>query len=145
MKKVLLIFGIFTSALFFSQKSENYYQISYNSICCGPPSTAPVLGYVETFQAKNKGKNIEIFRQSGLRREGEFKLFLGIDALSQSKKKKFISGLETTINQQNNSKDNGSQGNVDFISNSTVTKTTLMKLPNLTANIKKDIIKKKIK
>ncbi|WP_312079135.1 hypothetical protein [Chryseobacterium sp.] len=145
MKKILLIFGIFTSAIFFAQKSQNYYQIAYNSICCGPPSTAPVLNYIDAFQAKNKSKNIEIFRQSGLGREGEFKLFVGIECISKSKRKKFVSGLEAAVNQQNATKDNGSQGNVDFSSTETITKDALTKLPNLTANTKKDIIKKKIK
>lgn len=144
MKKIILIFGIFTSAIFFAQKSENYYQISYNSICCGPPSEKPVRDYIQKFQGKNKGKTVEIFKQTGLGREGEYKLFVGIDALSKSKKRKFISGLEATINQQNIKKDSGSEGTVDFMGTSMVSKKDLMTLPNLNLNIQTEI-KQKIK
>lgn len=131
MKKIFLIFGVFVSTFFFAQKSENFYEISYNSICCGPPSTAPVMNYIETFQKKNKGKVVEIFRQSGLGREGEFKLFIGIDALSKSQRSKFIKGLETAVNSQNNAKNQGSDGNVDFNSQP-VKKENLKQINNLT-------------
>jgi len=131
MKKIFLIFGVFISTFFFAQKSENFYEISYNSICCGPPSTAPVMNYIETFQKKNKGKVVEIFRQSGLGREGEFKLFIGIDALSKSQRSKFIKGLETAVNSQNNAKNQGSDGNVDFNSQP-VKKENLKQINNLT-------------
>lgn len=131
MKKIFLIFGVFVSTFFFAQKSENFYEISYNSICCGPPSTAPVMNYIETFQKKNKGKVVEIFRQSGLGREGEFKLFIGIDTLSKSQRSKFIKGLETAVNSQNNAKNQGSDGNVDFNSQP-VKKENLKQINNLT-------------
>jgi len=144
MKKVLFIFGIFTSAIFFAQKSENYYQISYNSICCGPPSEKPVRDYIQKFQGKNKSKTVEIFKQTGLGREGEFKLFVGLDALSKSNKRKFISGLEAAINAQNTAK-GGSDGTVDFMGSSMVSKKNLSALPNTTLSNKTVITKQKIK
>ncbi|KFE98116.1 hypothetical protein IX39_17120 [Chryseobacterium formosense] len=131
MKKIFLVFGVFVSTFFFAQKSENFYEISYNSICCGPPSTAPVMNYVETFQSKNKRKAIEIFRQSGLGREGEFKLFIGIDALSKSQRSKFLKGLETAVNSQNNAKNQNSDGIVNF-SSQPVKKENLKQINNLT-------------
>jgi len=144
MKNILLIFGIFTSAIFFAQKSENYYQISYNSICCGPPSEKPVRDYIQKFLGKNKNKAVEIYKQTGLGREGEFKLFVGIDALSKSAKKKFISGLEAAINSQNNAKGE-SDGTVDFMGTSMVSKRALTALPNISLNNQKEITKQKIK
>ncbi|MFC7348240.1 hypothetical protein ACFQO9_16095 [Chryseobacterium zhengzhouense] len=131
MKKIFLIFGVFVSTLFFAQKSENFYEISYNSICCGPPSTAPVINYIEGFQKKNKGKTVEVFRQSGLGREGEFKLFIGIDALSKSQKSKFLKGLEAAVNSQNSTKNQSSDGTVNFNSQP-VRKESLKQINNLT-------------
>jgi len=131
MKKIFLIFGVFVSTLFFAQKSENFYEISYNSICCGPPSTAPVMNYIEGFQKKNKGKTVEVFRQSGLGREGEFKLFIGIDALSKSQKSKFLKGLEAAVNSQNSAKNQSSDGTVNFNSQP-VKKESLKQINNLT-------------
>jgi hypothetical protein len=76
MKKIIITLALSSCTFLFAQKSESYLKLSYNSICCGTPSTAPVMTYIEKFQGKSKAKNIEIFRQSGLGREGEFALYL---------------------------------------------------------------------
>jgi len=86
MKKIISTIAVFSCAFFFAQKSENYIEIGYNSICCGTPSSAPVMNYIKSFQGKKN--TLEIYRQSRLGREGEYKLFIGIDALSKSKKSK---------------------------------------------------------
>lgn len=130
MKKIFLIFGIFGSTFFFAQKSKNFHQIAYNSICCGTPSLDPVIKYIENFQGKKK--SIEVYRQLGLGREGEFKLYIGTDCLSKSKKTKFLAGLESTINMQNNSRNKNSDGIIVFRSTDTITKENLKKLDNLT-------------
>ncbi|KIC61174.1 hypothetical protein [Chryseobacterium taiwanense] len=132
MKKTFLIIGIFTCAFFFAQKSETYLYLDYNSMCCGTPSTNPVMTYIETFQSKNKRKPIEVYRQSGLGREGEFKLFIGIDALSKSKRKQFIKGLEETVISQNNKRNRSSDGSVFFTPTQSLSKENLNKLNNLT-------------
>ncbi|WP_404986624.1 hypothetical protein ACI513_06150 [Chryseobacterium sp. M5] len=137
MKKLFLTIAVFSCAFFFAQKSENYIEISYNSICCGTPSSAPVMNYINRFQGK---KNIlEIYRQSRLGREGEYKLFIGIDALSKSKKAKFIKGLEATINSQNKSRNENSDGIVDFNSRTIIKKEKLSTLNNLTIYKKENL------
>lgn len=141
MKKIFLTLGIFSCVFFYAQKSENFYEISYNSICCGTPSTASVMNYIEAFKAKNKGKEIEVFRQSGLGREGEFRLYIGIDALSKSKKKKFVTGLEAAVNSQNNARNKSSDGTVNFQSTGLVKKEDLKKINNLTVYNKKEKLK----
>lgn len=137
MKKLFLTIAVFSCAFFFAQKSENYIEISYNSICCGTPSSAPVMNYINSFQGK---KNIlEIYRQSRLGREGEYKLFIGIDALSKSKKAKFIKGLEAAINSQNKSRNENSDGIVDFNSRTIIKKEKLSTLNNLTIYKKENL------
>lgn len=137
MKKIILAIAVFSCAFFFAQKSENYIEISYNSICCGTPSSAPVMNYINSFQGKKN--TLEIYRQSRLGREGEYKLFIGIDALSKSKKAKFIKGLEATINSQNKSRNESSDGIVNFESQKTVKKEKLNTLNNLTIYKKENL------
>ncbi|REC54996.1 hypothetical protein DRF62_07710 [Chryseobacterium piscium] len=137
MKKLFLTIAVFSCAFFFAQKSENYIEIGYNSICCGTPSTAPVMNYINSFQGKKN--TLEIYRQSGLGREGEYKLFIGIDALSKSKKAKFIKGLEATINSQNKSRNENSDGIVDFNSRTIIKKEKLSTLNNLTIYKKENL------
>lgn len=139
MKKIILTLALSSFTFVFAQKSENYLKLSYNSICCGTPSTAPVMTYIEKFQGKSKAKNIEIFRQSGLGREGEFALYLGIDALPKSRRTKFVKGLETTVNSQNNSKKKNSDGTVYFSSTELVKKGDLIQLKNLIPNKKEQL------
>ena len=137
MKKIILTIAVFSCVFFFAQKSENYIEISYNSICCGTPSSAPVMNYINSFQGKKN--TLEIYRQSGLGREGEYKLFIGIDALSKSKKAKFIKGLEAAINSQNKSRNENSDGIVDFNSRTIIKKEKLSTLNNLTIYKKENL------
>jgi len=132
MKKIVLIIGLFSAVLFSAQKSETYLSLDYNSMCCGTPSTNPVMTYIEAFQSKNIGKPIEVYRQSGLGREGEFKLFIGIDALSKSKRKQFIKGLEETVTSQNNKRNRSSDGSVFFTPTQVLSKENLKQINNLT-------------
>ncbi|MFL9833197.1 hypothetical protein [Chryseobacterium terrae] len=137
MKKLILTLTVFSSAIFFAQKSENYVEISYNSICCGTPSSTPVMSYINGFQCKKK--TLEVYRQSRLGREGEYKLFVGIDDLSKRKKAKFIKGLEATVDSQNKSRNENSDGIVSFDSRKVVTKEKLNTLNNLTIYKKENL------
>jgi len=137
MKKIISTIAVFSCAFFFAQKSANYIVIGYNSICCGTPSSAPVMNYIKSFQGKKN--TLEIYRQSRLGREGEYKLFIGIDALSKSKKAKFIKGLEATINSQNKSRNENSDGIVDFNSRTIIKKEKLSTLNNLTIYKKENL------
>jgi hypothetical protein len=132
MKKILLTIGLFSFTFFFSQKNENYLQIGYHSICCGTPPDKPVMDYLTQFQKKNKVKNFEIYKQSGLGREGEFNIYVGIDQFSKTQKAKFISGLRAAIDNQNNSRRKNRDGSVSFDEAGMVKKTDLSNGRNLT-------------
>lgn len=132
MKKILLTIGLFSSVLFFAQKSENYLQIGYHSICCGTPSDKPVMDYLNQFQKKNKVKNFEIYRQSGLGREGEFNIYIGTDGFSKKQKIKFIDGLKAAVESQNRTRKPNRDGNVSFEETEMVKKADLSNARNLT-------------
>ena len=132
MKKLIIATALFGSTFFFAQKSENYLQIGYASICCGTPSDKPMMNYLTQFQKKSKIKSLEVYRQSGLGREGEYNLYVGTDQLSVAQKAGFITGLKATINAQNNSRKKNSDGMVNFDPAETVKKAELSKARNLT-------------
>lgn len=132
MKKIGLIIGLFSAVLFSAQKSENYLQVGYASICCGTPSNKPVMDYVSQFKKKSKIKNLEVYRQSGLGREGEYNLYIGIDGLSKTQKVSFIKGLKAAIDTQNTTKKNESNGIVNFNESEVVKKADLSNAKNLT-------------
>ncbi|MDQ0594708.1 hypothetical protein QFZ37_003077 [Chryseobacterium ginsenosidimutans] len=132
MKKIAIIIGLFSFTFFFSQNNENYLQIGYHSMCCGTPSADPVMNYVNQFKKKSKVKNFEVYRQSGLGREGEFNLYVGTDGFSKTQKSKFISGLRATVNSQNSKRKTNSDGTVTFDETGMVKKADLSNARNLT-------------
>lgn len=132
MKKFALALSVFSCTLFFSQKSQNYLQIGYASICCGTPSVKPVMNFVLEFQKKNKIRAFEVLKQSGLGREGEFNLYIGTDHLSKTQKASFVKGLQAAVDTQNSHRNTGSDGIVNFEKASSVTKTDLANAKNLT-------------
>lgn len=132
MKKIVLIIGLFTSAVFFAQKSENYLQVGYHSICCGTPSDKPVMNFINQFKKKNKIKNFEVYKQNGLGREGEFNIYIGTDTFSRTQNTKFVEGLKAAINTQNQMKKPNRDGNVSFDETTTVKKADLSSARNLT-------------
>jgi len=132
MKNIIISFSIFCSTFVFAQKYQKYVEISYGSICCGTPSTNPVMTYINDFQKKNNTKAFEILRQSGLGREGEFNLYVSTDQLSKIKKTKFINGLQSAIVSQNRKRNESSDGIVNFEADKMITKTDLTKIKNLT-------------
>ena len=62
----------------------------------------------------NKIKNFEIYRQSGLGREGEFNLYIGTDTFSKAQKMQFVNGLKAAIDAQNRMKKPNRDGDVSF-------------------------------
>ncbi|WP_294296168.1 hypothetical protein [uncultured Chryseobacterium sp.] len=132
MKKVLATIGLFSSVLFFAQKSENYLQVGYASVCCGTPSDKPVMNYLAQFKSKNKVRNLEIYQETGRGREGEYNLYIGTDGLSRTQKSAFIKGLKATVNSQNKARKSESTGLVNFNENETVKKADLLDAKNLT-------------
>lgn len=131
MKKVLATIGLFSSIVFFAQKSESYIQIGYASVCCGTPSEKPVMDYLAQFKNKNKVKSLEIYKQSGLGREGEYNLYIGTDQLSRTQKDVLMKGLKAAVDSQNSTRTN-STGMVNFDENERIRKADLMKARNIT-------------
>ncbi|AKK74619.1 hypothetical protein OK18_20185 [Chryseobacterium gallinarum] len=132
MKKVLLSICTFCFAFFFSQKGQNYLEISYSSVCCGTPSEEPVISSLRQFEKKNKIKGMEILIQSGLGREGEFNLYVGTDKLNAKQKKQLIQNLSAVTALQNGKRKGNSSGFVNFDPTVTVSQPDLMNARNLT-------------
>ncbi|MBL3546445.1 hypothetical protein [Chryseobacterium sp. KMC2] len=120
MKKIILTAALSCFTFFYSQKNQNYLQIGYASVCCGPPSEKPVISYLKEFKKKNQIKSLEILIQSGMGREGEFNVYVGTDYLSVNQKSRLIRGLMATVSNQNNRREQKSNGLVNFNSEITV-------------------------
>ncbi|MCE4067068.1 hypothetical protein LXM63_18350 [Chryseobacterium gleum] len=132
MKKILVLTALLTTAFFYSQKNQNYLEISYGSVCCGPPSDKPVISFLKEFKNKSQIKSLEILIQKGMGREGEYTLYIGTDYLTKNQKKRLVRGLTATISNQNNNKKSQSIGNVFFDSTTFVSQSDLKNVKNLT-------------
>lgn len=132
MKKGIAALAVFCSIFFYSQKNQKYLEISYASICCGPPSEKPVISFLKEFKKKNQIKSLEVLQQRGLGREGEFSLYVGTDYLSPNQKSRLIRGLMATVSNQNNKRAQDTSGMVNFDSTMMVYQSDLMNAKNLT-------------
>lgn len=133
MKKLLLLLFIFLFSVISAQKNEKYVRIDYSSICCGTPSEKPLMDYLKDFSQKNKLKSFEIWLETGLGYEGEFALFIGIDALKMKSKEKFILGLKSLVNDFESKRNINQDGNIR-LSEEFFTKDFLIKRKNKPAN-----------
>lgn len=134
MKKILILSFLFYITLIFSQKNENYYKVSFSSICCGTPSQKPVSDFINSFQKKNKLKQLEVISKHGLGKEGEFAIYIGIDRLSKKQKLSFINGLNKVTQNQNKVRNENHDGFVNFDSKEIVKKEDLKKINQIIIN-----------
>ena len=132
MRKIVLAAALFCFTCFYSQKNQSYLAINYGSVCCGPPSEKPVISFLKEFKRKNQIKSLEIIRQSGMGREGEFNLYVGTDFLTRNQRSRLIRGITATVSNQNNDRKQYSNGTVFFDSTSIVSQQNLMNAKNLT-------------
>ncbi|MFZ4929285.1 hypothetical protein [Chryseobacterium sp. Mn2064] len=132
MKKIIAAAAVFCFTFFYSQKNQNYLEIGYASVCCGPPSEKPVIGYLKEFKKKNHIRSLEILKHKGLGREGEFRLYVGTDYLTKNQKSRLIRGLMATVSNQNNERKEESRGTVNFDSANVVHQSDLVNTKNLT-------------
>lgn len=132
MKKILVLTALLAFSFFYSQKNQNYLEISYGSVCCGPPSDKPVISFLKEFKNKSQIKSLEILIQKGMGREGEYTLYIGTDYLTKNQKKRLVRGLTATISNQNNNKKNQNTGTVFFDSATVVSQSDLKGIKNLT-------------
>ncbi|BFO68605.1 hypothetical protein NK356_21715 [Chryseobacterium sp. S0630] len=132
MKKIIITTALLAFTFFYAQKNQNYLEISYGSVCCGPASDKPVMSFLKEFKNKSQIKSLEVLIQKGMGREGEYTLYVGTDFLTKNQKKRLIRGLTATVSNQNNNKKSQSTGNVSFDSTAVVTQSDLTDAKNLT-------------
>lgn len=143
MKKSALIVFILLFFISNAQKNEKYVRIDFSSICCGTPSEKPLMDYIEKFRQQNKWKDFEIWEETGLGDEGEYALFVGIDALKCKKKKLLISGLKSIIANFERNRNNNHDGNL-LLGEDLVAKEELIKKRiNLRIDLREENLKKK--
>ena len=88
------------------QKPESFPKIydaiiSFNSICCGTPSSAFLSNFLQDFNRKNKVA-LKVWHIGSCGREGEFKILVSELKLNKSKQIKFKKRLQILISDQNN-------------------------------------------
>jgi hypothetical protein len=94
--------------------------VSFNSICCGPPSADFLKAFVKKFNKDNKVVlNTSI--AGGCGREGEFSILFSLTGLKAKPKAKFMAAIKTLIPQQQskNKTANSSSGNMELTYNVT--------------------------
>jgi hypothetical protein len=115
MKKIFVAVTFFCLGFFaFSQSNNFYVKIDYTSICCGTPSGDPIHSFYKKFQKENHLKKFEIYTESGLGKEGEFAMYIGIDGLNTIQKKTFLKKLKTIADNQNKTRNSNSDGYVSL-------------------------------
>jgi hypothetical protein len=70
--------------------------VSFNSICCGPPSDGFLKTFVKEFNNAHT-VNITAVKIEGCGREGEFVVLFGLIKMKEAAKNKFIAELEKLI------------------------------------------------
>ncbi len=71
--------------------------ITFNSMCCGVPSDAPVMKFIKSFKKQYKIKKIAVDRIGPMGREGEYYLAFKLKELTKAQKQKFISQLKKIV------------------------------------------------
>lgn len=132
MKKIIVTTALFAFTFFYSQKNQNYLEISYGSICCGPSSDKPVISFLKEFKRKYQIKSLEVLIQKGMGREDEYTLYVGTDFLTKNQRSRLVRGLTATVSNQNNNKEQSNKGNVSFDPTVTVSQSDLAQVKNLT-------------
>ncbi|AZA99076.1 hypothetical protein EG359_05415 [Chryseobacterium joostei] len=132
MKKIILAAALFCFAFTFSQKNQNYLEISYGSVCCGPLSEKPVISFLKEFKKKNQIRSLEILMQKGMGREGEFSLYVGTDFLTTNQRSRLVRGITAAVSNQNNNRKSENNGTVNFDPATIVHQQDLIKGKNLT-------------
>ena len=103
MKSILILLSFFLincnkGATPVSASGEPVYLagVSFNSICCGPPSDDFLKAFVRKF---NKANNVKLTADkiAGCGREGEFVVLFRLNNLKNTSREKFIAEVEKLI------------------------------------------------
>ena len=80
-----------------AQQTDTYPVIvSFNSMCCGVPSSEPVMKLIKSFKKQYKIKQVAVDSIGPMGREGEYYLAFRLKELSKAQKIKFIQQLKKT-------------------------------------------------
>ena len=126
MKNLIFLFLTALSSCTATQKNEQYLIVDFSSICCGTPTEKPLLDHVKKFKKEKKLQNVDIWRESGLGREGEFALFISLDGLKKSQQAELINGIKLLSENFSKKRNNNSDGYIN-ISEELISKIDLMK------------------
>jgi hypothetical protein len=99
MKKIcfFLLLGTLLTTIALAQNSEPYAAVvSFNSMCCGVPSNAPVMKLIKSFKKQYKIKQVTVDSIGPMGREGEYYLAFSLKEFSKTQKVKFIQQLKKT-------------------------------------------------
>lgn len=86
------------------QTDSTHAVIQYSSVCCGPPSAAPVKDFVHAYERKHQLSPIRITEKTGRGMEGEFSLY--IEMKNVKNRDKFLKQLKQVIEKQNSNRTN---------------------------------------
>ncbi|MBK8521096.1 MAG: hypothetical protein IPL54_09485 [Chitinophagaceae bacterium] len=95
-----LFFAICLTALStvtFAQKSTTYpVVVRFGSLCCGVPSSAPVIKLIKSYKKQYKIKQVAVDSIGPMGREGEYYLAFRLKEFSKAQQAKFIQQLQKT-------------------------------------------------
>jgi len=96
-----LILSVFTMLILATtanaQQPDTYPVIvSFNSMCCGVPSDAPLMSMIQRFKKQYKIKQVTADKIGPMGREGEYYLAFRLKEFSKAQKVKFIEQLKKT-------------------------------------------------
>ena len=110
-----------------AQKAGTYPVIvSFNSMCCGVPSNAPVMKLVQRFKKQYKIKQVAVDSIGPMGKEGEYFLAFYLKEFSKAQKIKFIQQLKKTAATMKE------QGMAEIKENETVNKADLSSRTSVT-------------
>ena len=110
-----------------AQQTDTYPVIvSFNSMCCGVPSNAPVIKLVKAFKKQYKIKQVAVDSMGPMGREGEYYLAFRLKEFSKAQKIKFIQQLKNTAATMKE------QGFAEIKENETVDKASLSSRAGIT-------------
>ena len=92
----LLAMLVLATTINAQQKDTYPVIVSFNSMCCGVPSNAPVMKLVKAFKKQYKIKQVAVDSMGPMGREGEYYLAFRLKEFNKAQKIKFIQQLKNT-------------------------------------------------
>ncbi len=122
------LFSLFVLATNTNAQQKDTYAVvvSFNSMCCGVPSNAPIIKLVANFKKQYKIKKVVVDSIGPMGREGEYYLAFRLKEFSKSQKIKFIQQLKKIVPTMKE------QGSADVKENETIDKASLSSRASVT-------------